>query len=66
MLERIKYWLLRNLLADICLKSDCEKCALCDKIRIDFNDGKYMYEGPACHEDDIFRQAREVWGLNKE
>lgn len=67
MLRRIKYLLLRILMNDICLRSDCEKCALSHEICIEFNSGDKVdvLKGPACHEDDVLRQARKVWNVKE-
>lgn len=60
MLGRIKFALLRWLLDDICVNSTCKDCQLSGEIEI----GGYV--GTACGEEDIFIQARKVWGLVKE
>lgn len=57
MLGRIKYRLLKLLLDDICTNSDCHDCKLGSEIEI------AGYFGKACGEDDIFSQARKVWGM---
>lgn len=59
MLKRIKYALLRWLLDDICLKSECKDCHL--RYDTDFC-GTTLH---ACIENDIFVQARKVWGLEE-
>ena len=59
MLGCIKYYLLRWLLDDICLKSKCEDCRL-------EHDTNFL--GTICHsclENDIFVQGRKVWGLEE-
>lgn len=51
MLVRIKYWLLKKLIKDICRKSDCDDCQMC------------MERWPfPCYKGAIFNQARRVWG----
>lgn len=57
MLKRIKYTLLRWLLDDICLKSSCKDCRLQHETNFC---GTPCYD---CLENDIFVQARKVWGL---
>ena len=59
MLRRFKYLLLRWLLGDICLKSDCSSCMLSHEIEIG------GYRGPGCMENDVFYQARKVWKLEE-
>ena len=59
LLNRIKYRLLRWLLDDICCKSECEKCVLSHAITVG------DYQGNACHEEDVFYQARTVWGSDE-
>jgi len=57
MLKRIKYKLLRWLLDDICLKSECQKC------RLSYNT---KFCGSICHqclEGEVFSQANKAWGL---
>jgi hypothetical protein len=49
--------LLKWLLDDICVKSECNDCHLGSEIEI------AGYVGTACEEEDIFMQARKVWGL---
>lgn len=59
-MNRIKYWLLRKLFDDICLKSECESCRM----------NEVCYAGGAiiteCAENDVFVQARKVWGIESE
>ena len=50
MLARIKYWLLKKLVRDICRKSDCDNCQMC----VDWP--------TPCYKGAIFNQARRVWG----
>lgn len=57
MLRRIKYRLLRWLLDDICIKSDCKDCYMYHEINID------GYLGCACRQDDILRLARRAWNM---
>lgn len=59
MLGRIKYKLLCWLLGDICCGSDCHTCQLGHKTEIG------GYEGIACQEEDVYIQARKVWGLEE-
>ena len=59
MLKRIKYALLRWLLDDICLKSECKEC------RLEYDTEFLGTVSHACLEDDIFVQARKVWGLEE-
>lgn len=59
MLKRIKYKLLRWLLEDICLKSECKECHL----RYDTN-----FCGTVCHQclkGEVFSQAYKAWGLEE-
>ena len=65
MLRRIKYKLLRWLLCEICVKSDCESCRLCYKAQIELKSTGDILEGPACREDDILMQATKVWGVKE-
>ena len=59
MLKRIKYALLRWLLDDICMKSECHYC------RLEY-DTEFMNSFThGCLENDIFVQARKVWGLEE-
>ena len=60
MLGRVKFVLLKWLLNDICINSTCKDCMLSSEIKIG------GYTGMACGEEDIFIQARKVWGLEKE
>lgn len=60
MLGRVKYALLKWLLDDICINSKCNDCNLGSEIEV------CGYFGKACGEEDIFIQARKVWGLVKE
>ena len=56
-MNRIKYWLLRRLLSDICRKTDCcKKCEMC----IDFGDYN------CCVQADIHEQARKAWRIDNE
>lgn len=55
--NRFKFLLLRWLLDDICIKSDCENCIM--RIRIRVAD----YEGWGCEEQDVLYQARKVWRI---
>lgn len=50
MLIRLKYWLLENLVRDICRKSNCDDCQMC------------MKWPTSCHKGAILNQARRVWG----
>ena len=50
MIVRIKYWLLKTLVRDICRKSDCDNCQM------------YMKWPYPCHKGAIFNQAMKVWG----
>ena len=59
MIGRIKFWLLKWLLDDICVNSSCKDCKMSGEINI------AGYVGTACGEEDIFYQARKVWGLEK-
>ena len=59
MLGRIKFKLLKWLLDDICMKSECRQCQLSSEIEIN------GYVGTACGEEDIFIQARKAWGLEE-
>lgn len=59
MLGRIKFALLKWLLDDICVNSVCKDCQLSSETTI----GNYV--GFACNEDDIFVQARKVWGIKE-
>lgn len=52
MLVRIKYWLLKKLVKDICRKSDCDNCQLCMEL---------PWQSP-CRKGAILNQARRVWG----
>lgn len=64
MLGRIKYKLLRLLLDDICLRSECESCLLSRATEVKGLENAVWFE---CLEGDIFKRARQVWGLeNKE
>lgn len=64
MLGRIKYWLLRRLLDDICSKSECigayEDCAMNFGCDLSVN-GKVVK--CSCLEDFVFKQARKAWGI---
>lgn len=53
-MNRIKYWLLRKLLAQICEKTDC-----CRNCVIHIACEGYRY----CALEDVHEQARKVWGL---
>lgn len=55
-MKRIKYWLLRKLLADICGKTEC--CKSCE-MRVNYGDIR------CCVQSDIHEQARKVWGIDK-
>ena len=57
MLRQIKYRLLRWLLDDICEKSICESCCI-GGVKKDIN-------AIVCFENDVFVQARKVWGLEE-
>lgn len=64
MLRRIKYRLLRWLLDDICKRGgveawDCKKCTLDYEIDVD------GFRGWSCLLNDVFAQARKVWGLEE-
>lgn len=59
MIGRIKFALLKWLLDDICVNSVCKDCHLSSEIEI------AGYFGNTCGEEDIFMQARKVWGLEK-
>ena len=55
-MKRIKYWLLRKLLADICGKTEgCKRCGM----RVNY--GNICW----CGQADIHEQARKVWGIDK-
>lgn len=56
-LNRIKYYLLRWLLGDICKNSECNKCVLSYEIEV------AGYKGTACREGDVIYQARNAWDL---
>ena len=63
--SQVKYRLLRWLLDDVCRRSDCSEtgCRLCGEFVLDCCDAD-----PAtvtCFEEDVFMQARKVWGLNE-
>lgn len=56
-MNRIKYWLLRKLLGEICEKTDnCKTCGM----RIE---GELCTE---CAQAYAHEQARKVWGLDHE
>lgn len=57
MWNRFKYRLLRWLMDDICEQGDCNNCWLYNKTNFAGTD---CY---ACHQGDVFRQARKVWGI---
>ena len=59
MIRRIKYLLLRWLLGDICIKSNCDSCILSHEIEV------AGYRGKACEEGDVFYQAKKLWRLEK-
>jgi len=56
--NRIKYELLWWLLDDLCDKSKCGDCAMERPA-----EGKLFYP---CVENEVFVQARKVWGLTNE
>lgn len=61
---RIKYHFLRRLLDDICRRSECYEggCRLCGEVVLDCCDADPATI--ACFEEDVFMQARKVWGLD--
>lgn len=60
MIRRIKYRLLRWLLDDICEKSTCESCCMGGESTI-----PGFQNSIQCFDNDIFVQARRVWGLEE-
>ena len=55
MFRKLKYWILRKLLLEICLKSGgCNHCC-CD-------DERYPW---SCAKDHCESQARVVWGIKE-
>ena len=58
MLRRIKYWLLRWLLDDICEKIVCESCCMGGQCSI-----PGFQNSIQCYENEVFVQARKIWGL---
>lgn len=54
--NRFKYWLLCQLLNDICNKSECEVCHL-DKRNLP------AWQWSPCMQADFFTQARKAWGI---
>ena len=63
MLGRIKYKLLKWLLDDICIKSECGECLLYRACEIECLKNTVFFE---CLENDVFKQARKVWGLEED
>lgn len=61
-MNRIKYWLLRWLLNDICQRSDCESCGLAGIGGYCSPDGEPWN---VCFENDVFVQARKVWRIGE-
>ena len=60
MLRRIKYKLLKWLLGDICEKSYCQECRMGGECNI-----PGIKESIQCFENEVFVQARKVWGLEE-
>ena len=58
MIRRIKFWLLKWLLDDICKRT--ETCRNCEFSGEEDSGG---FTWTVCHEDYIFRQARKVWRI---
>ena len=55
-MDRLKYWLFRMLLNEVCEKSVCIECRF-------FHDMEYPWDD--CAIADAYRQARKVWGIDK-
>lgn len=56
--NRIKFELLRWLLGDICCRSECENCVM--RTMVDICSDRFAM---GCEEQDVFYQARKVWGI---
>lgn len=65
MFNRFKYWLLCQLLGDICRRSgtglECEGCLLKCKDKIDI--GGETCEFDSCEQNHLYYQARKVWRI---